>query len=141
MFCPKYKRENPSHFLCCSLCCVCESFVRSRGGFLHTYLGLSRTRLCQELDNCFNCRFKSLKIHKQECLYSLGIQERSSPWTRSCHVVVVVNFLLEVAIGCYWSKSLLCKLQFFYSRFSFTLRIARLNPPQVFYRFGFPRLS
>ena len=115
MFCPRYKRENPSHVLCCSLCCVCESFVRSRGGCLHTYLVLSRTRLCQELDNRFNCRFKNLKIHKRECLYLLGIQERSSSWTRSCHMVVVVSFLLEVAIGCQWSKSLLCKLQFFYS--------------------------
>ena len=27
-------------------------------------------------------------------------KERSSPWTRSCYVVVVVSFLLEVAIGC-----------------------------------------
>ena len=132
MFCPKYKRENPSHFLCCSLCCVCESFVRSRGGFLHTYLGLSRTRLCQELDDRFSCCFKSLKIYKQECLCLLEIQERISPWTRSCHVVVVVNFLLEVAIGCYWSKSLLCKLQFFHSGFRFTLKIARLYNPQSF---------
>ena len=56
-------------------------------------------------------------------------------------MVVVVSFLLEVAIGCWWSKSLLCKLQFFHSGFSFTLRIARLNPSQVFYRFGFPGLS
>ena len=133
MFCPKYKRENPSHFLCCSLCCVCESFVRSRGGFLHTYLGLSRTRLCQELDNRFSCCFKSLQIYKRECLCLLGIQERSSLWTRSYHVVVVVSFLPEVAIECQWSKSLLCKFQFFHSRFSFTLRIARLNSSQVFY--------
>ena len=27
-------------------------------------------------------------------------QERSSLWTRSYHMVVVVSFLLEVAIGC-----------------------------------------
>ena len=39
------------------------------------------------------------------------------------------------------SKSLLCKLQFFHSGFSFTVRIVRLNPPQVFYRFGFLGLS
>ena len=44
MFCLKYKRENPSHVLGDSLCCVYESFVRSRGGCLHTYLGY------QELD-------------------------------------------------------------------------------------------
>ena len=100
IFCPRYKRENPSHILGCSLCYVCESFVRSRGGCLHTYLGLSRTRLCQELDDHFSCCIKSLKIHKWVCLYLLGIQERSSSCTQSCHVVMVVSFLLEVAIGC-----------------------------------------
>ena len=39
MLCFKNKRENPSHVFGCSLCCVCESFVRSRGGCLHVYLG------------------------------------------------------------------------------------------------------
>ena len=141
IFCPRYKRENPSHVLSCFLCCVCEFFVRSRDGCLHTYLGLSRTRLCQELDDRFSCYFKSLKIYKQECLCLLEIQERSSPWTQSCCVVVVVSFLLKVAIGCQWFKSLLCKLQFFHSGFSFTLRIVKLNPSQVFYQFGFLGLS
>ena len=32
-------------------------------------------------------------------------------------------------------------LQFFHSGSGFTLRIARLNPPQVFNQFDFPRLS
>ena len=100
MFCLKYKRENPNHILGCSLYGVCESFVRSTGGCLHTYLGLSRTRLCQELDDQFSCCIKSLKIHKRVCLYLLGFQGRSSSWTRNCHVVMVVNFLLKVAIGC-----------------------------------------
>ena len=127
IFCPRYKRENPSHVLSCFLCCVCEFFVRSRDGCLHTYLGLSRTRLCQELDDRFSCC-----LHIQECLCLLEIQERSSSWTRSCHAVVVVSFLLKVAIGCQWFKSLLCKLQFFHSEFSFTLRIAKLNHSQVF---------
>ena len=36
---------------------------------------------------------------------------------------------------------LLYKLQFFYNEFVFTLRIVKLNSPQVFYRFGFPGLS
>ena len=45
--------------------------MRSRGGCLHTYLGLSRTILCQEIDDQFSCCIKSLKIHKQECLYLL----------------------------------------------------------------------
>ena len=68
--------------------------------------------------------------HKQEslCFFitSVGacvakVKERSSSWTWSYHVVVVVSFLLEVAIGCQWSKSLLCKLQFFHSGFAFYL--------------------
>ena len=73
MFCLRYKRENPSHVLEYFLCCVCESFVRSRGGCLHTYLGLSRTKLCLELDDQFSCWIKRLKIHKWVCLYLLGI--------------------------------------------------------------------
>ena len=48
----KYKRENPSHILGYSFCCVCESFVRSKYICLHTYLGLSRRRI----------RFKNLTI-------------------------------------------------------------------------------
>jgi len=40
------------------------------------------------------------KSHKRECLYFAKAKERSSPWTWSCHVVVVVSFLHEVAIGC-----------------------------------------
>ena len=45
MFCLKCKRENPSHVLGCSLCCVCESSVRSRDGCLHTYLGFPRFKI------------------------------------------------------------------------------------------------
>ena len=100
MFCLKYKRENPSHIFVLFICCVCESFVRSRGGCLHTYLGFQDSRLCQELGDQFSCCNKSLKIDKRECLYLLGIQERSNPWTRSYHGVMVVSFLLEVVIGC-----------------------------------------
>ena len=40
--------------------CV-ESLVRSRGVYLHTHLGLSRTRLCQELGDRFSCYIKNLK--------------------------------------------------------------------------------
>ena len=46
-----------------------ESFVRSRGGCLYTYIGFPR--LCQELGDRFNFCIKSLKIHKRECLYLL----------------------------------------------------------------------
>ena len=67
--------------------------------FTHTY-GFQDSRLCQELGDRFSCCNKSLKIRKQVCLYLLWIQERSSLWTWSYHVVMVVSFLLEVAIGC-----------------------------------------
>ena len=39
------KGKTLATFLCCCLCCVYESLVRSRGVCLHTYLGLSRSRL------------------------------------------------------------------------------------------------
>ena len=94
------KGKTLGTFSDCSLCCVCKSSMRSRGGSLHTYLGFQDSRLCQELGDQFSCRFKSLNIHKRVYLYLLGIQERSSLWTRSYHGVVVVSFLLEVAIGC-----------------------------------------
>ena len=72
MFCLKYKRENPSHFFRVALfCCVCESLVRSRGGCLHTYLGLSRRRFHLELDDHSVAALKSLQKHKQVCLYLL----------------------------------------------------------------------
>ena len=45
MFCFKYKKKNPSHVLKWLICCVCESLVRFRGICLHTYLGLSRSRI------------------------------------------------------------------------------------------------
>ena len=45
MFCPRYNRENPSHVLCCSLYCVCESFVRSRDGCFHIHLGFPRFKI------------------------------------------------------------------------------------------------
>ena len=65
-------------------------------------------------------------------------KERSSPWTWSYHVVVVVSFLLEVAIGCLWSKFYCTNFNFIIVDLLFTLRIARLNLPQVFYWFAFP---
>ena len=45
MFCLKYKRDNSSRILYGSLYCVCESFVRSRGVCLHTYLGFPRFKI------------------------------------------------------------------------------------------------
>ena len=93
------KRKPWPHFLGCSNCCVCESLVRSRGGCLHTCLGLSRRRIHWKLNDHSVAALKRLKIRKRECLYLLGIQERRSLWSRSYHMVVVVSFLHEVAIG------------------------------------------
>ena len=61
-----------------------------------------------ESSNCrkllFNVGLDLLKVepesHKLENWWLLQIKERSSPWTRSCHVVVVISFLHEVTIGC-----------------------------------------
>ena len=50
---------------------MCESFVRFRGVFLHTCLGLSRRRFHCELDNHSVAALKSLKKHKRVCLYLL----------------------------------------------------------------------
>ena len=95
------KGKTLDMFYCCCLCCVYESLVKSRGVCLHTYLGLSRSRLMSRAWWSFQLLHKELKEkHKWEYLWLLWIQERSSSWTRSSHVVMVVNFLLEVAIGC-----------------------------------------
>ena len=39
------KGKTLATFYCCCFCCVYESLVRSRGVCLHTYLGLSKSRL------------------------------------------------------------------------------------------------
>ena len=94
------KGKTLATFLCCCLCYVCESLVRSRGVYLHTYLGLSKSRLISRAWWSLQLLHKEVKEeHKWEYLWLLWIQE-SSPWTRSSHVAVVVSFLLEIAIGC-----------------------------------------
>ena len=87
------KGKTLTTFLCCCFCCVYESLVRSRDVCLHTYLGFPISRLMSRAWWSFSCYIKSLKRHKWEYLWLLWIQERSSSWTRSCHVVVVVSFL------------------------------------------------
>ena len=83
------------------ICCVCESLVRSRDVYFHTHLRLSRSRLMSRTWWLLRLLFQELKEkHKWEYLRLLWIKKRSSPWTRSCHMVVVVSFLLKVAIGC-----------------------------------------
>ena len=72
----------------------------SRGVCLHTYLGLLRIKIHVESLMIVSVATKSLKKHKWEYLWLLWIKERSSSWTQSCHVVMVVSFLLDVAIGC-----------------------------------------
>ena len=73
------KGKTLATFLCCCLCCVYESFVRSRGVCLHTYLGFPISRLMSRAWWSFSCYIKSLKKHKWEYLWLLWIQERSSP--------------------------------------------------------------
>ena len=50
---------------------MCESLVRSRGGCLYTCLGLSRRRFHLELTDHLVAALKSLKKHKQVCLFLL----------------------------------------------------------------------
>ena len=95
------KGKTLATFYCCCLCYMYESLVRSRGVCLYTFLGWSRSRLMLRTWWSFQLLHKELKEkYKWEYLWLLWIQERSSPWTRSCHVIMVVSFLLEVAIGC-----------------------------------------
>ena len=93
------KGKTLAMFYYCCLCCVYESLVRSSDVCFHTYLGFQSQDWCRKLGDCFGFWIKSLKIYKRECLCLLWIQERSSLWTRSCHMVVVISFLLKVAIG------------------------------------------
>ena len=65
------KGKPQPRFWGCSICCVCESFVKSRSGCLHTYLGLSRRRFHWELDDHSIVALKSLKKHQRVYLYLL----------------------------------------------------------------------
>ena len=61
MFYSKYKRKNSIYVLkVFDVLCV-ESPVRFRGIYLHTYLWLLGSRLCQELGDRFSCCIKNLK--------------------------------------------------------------------------------
>ena len=95
------KGKTLATFSGCCLCCVCESLVRYRGVCRHTHLGLSRLRLMSRAWWSLQLLHKELKEkHKWEYLWLMWIQERSNPWTRNCHMVIVVSFLFEVVIGC-----------------------------------------
>ena len=61
MFYSKYKKKNSSYVLEVFYVLCVESLVRSRGVYFHTHLGLSKSRLCQELGNCFICCIKNFK--------------------------------------------------------------------------------
>ena len=84
------KGKTLATFYSCCLCFVCESLVKFRGVCLHTYLGLSRSRLMSRTWRSFQLLHKELK-EKHKWGY-LWIQERSSSWTQNCHVVVIVSF-------------------------------------------------
>ena len=61
MFYSKYKMKNSSYVLEVFDVLSVEYFVRTKGVYLHTHLGLSRSRLCQELGDRFSCCIKNLK--------------------------------------------------------------------------------
>ena len=95
------KGKTLATFLGCCLCCVCESLVRCRDVYLHIHLGLSKSRLMSRAWWLLQLLHKEFKEkHKWEYLWLLWIKERSSLWTRSCYVAVVISFLLEVETGC-----------------------------------------
>ena len=93
------KGKTLTTFYGCCLYCVYESLVRSKGVCLHTYLGFPISRLMSRAWWSLQLLHKELKEeHKWEYLWLLWIQERNSSWTQSCHVVMVVSFLLEEVI-------------------------------------------
>ena len=141
MFCPRYKRETLATFLRGSACCVCESSVRSERWLPSHILRIIKKEISLRIDDRFNCYNKSLKIRKRKCLYLLENPRKNESVVSELSLGLVISCLHEVAIGCQWSKSLLYKLRFFHNGFSFTLRIAKLNLPQVLYRFCFPGSS
>ena len=140
-FASSIKGKTLAMFQMLLICCVCESSVRSRGICLHTHLGLSKSRLMSRTWRYLRLLFQEFKeIHKQENLWLLWIKERSSPWTWSCHVVMVVSFLLKVAIGCQWSKSYCTNFNSFIVDL-FYLKDSQIKSSLGFYLFGFPGLS
>ena len=59
MFYSKYKRKNPNYVF--YVFCV-ESFVRSRGIYLHTHTKSCQDQnSCKELDDLFSCCIKNFK--------------------------------------------------------------------------------
>ena len=72
MFCLRYKRENPSHIFDCPLCCVCESFVRSKKWLPSHILRVSKIQdYVKNLVIVSVAALKNLKKHKRVCLYLL----------------------------------------------------------------------
>ena len=85
MFCFKYKKKNPSHVLeVVDMLCVWI--------FCEIYRCLPS----------YTVRVIKIKIDVKNLvnLWLLWIKERSNLWTSSCHMIIVVSFLLEVAIEC-----------------------------------------
>ena len=69
--------KNSSHVLeVVDMLCV-ESLVRSKSVYLHTYLGLLRSRLCQELGNRFNCCIKNSR-RSETFKWSLKVTNEST---------------------------------------------------------------
>ena len=95
------KGKTLTMFYNCCLCCMCESLVRFRGVCLHTYLGLSRSRLMSRAWWSFQLLHKDLKENTSESTCGCCESKKEVVCGLGAgHVVVVVSFLLEVAIGC-----------------------------------------
>ena len=103
-----------------------------RGGCLHTCLGLSRRRFNWELDDHSVAALKSLKIRKWECLYLLENPRKKESVVPELARGRVSKFLLVGSYRMLVVQVTIVKLRFFHSGFRFILRIARLNPLQVF---------
>ena len=106
--------------------------MRSVRSFPLHKLRVIKRRFVQELDDHSATALKNLKKHKQVCLYLLEnprmkefVVSKLAHDRVSKFLLVGSNRMLVVYVA-------IVKLRFFHSGFRFTLRIARLNPPQVF---------
>ena len=109
--------------------------MRSREIFLYTNLRFSRRRYNLHLDDQFNYCHWSLKKHKQVYLYlvvNLRKKESVDSELARGHVskfywLVALGSRARVLVSYLVWNSILSD-----SGFKFTLRIVRLNPPQIF---------
>ena len=142
---PRYIRENPSHVFSVlnavfvNLFCEIKRCLPS-----HTLSVYNLETNVKRIVNHHSCKnTKSLLICKQVRLWiAEEFRERRSPWISELSWGRGSKF---PTLGQQQDVSGLSRYYVNFNSFQwicyFTLRIARLNPPQVFYRFGFPGSS